>query len=470
VAAPTHAPRLGKRRGAVLRSGLLVADLAAAAIAAIVPPLVADMSVAAAAAITLALVAAWPALTYAFGLYAADELSAWASGIRQAARLMVAALVATWPLAGAMLLLGVPDPASAALASCAVLALSSAGLRATARTLAHRADPLRQRALIVGSGTVAGQLVKRLRAHDELGVEPVGLVDDEVSELDTSGLPTLGRIEDLGNVIPSQDIDRVIISFSRASHSDLLSCIRTCRDEGVAVDVVPRLFEFLDGAHPVETMRGLPLLSLDAPRLSGAARVAKRTLDIVVSAIALVLLLPMLLMIALAIKLDSRGPVLFRQWRAGVGGKPFRLFKFRTMRTDAEARKPELAQENDIRDGVMFKIWRDPRTTRLGRRLRRLSLDELPQLINVLRGDMSLVGPRPLVFEEAEALAETWHERRLDLKPGITGLWQVAGRNHVPFQDMLKLDYQYVAGWTLARDLELLLATIPAVLSRRGAY
>jgi exopolysaccharide biosynthesis polyprenyl glycosylphosphotransferase len=454
----------------VLRSGLLVADVVAASIAAIVPSMLTQDSVLSAFALTLGLVVCWPALTYAFGMYAADALSAWASGIRQAGRLLVAALVASWPLAGALLLLGVPHAPSVAIAACVVLVLVSAALRATARTLAHRADPLRQRALIVGSGTVAGQLVKRLRAHGELGVEPVGLVDDEVSELDTSGLPRLGGIEELGEVIPTQDIDRVIISFSRASHSDLLRCIRTCRDKGVAVDVVPRLFEFLDGAHPVETMRGLPLLSLDAPRLSGAARVAKRTLDLVVSVTALVLLLPLLLMIALAIKLDSRGPVLFRQWRAGVGGRPFRLFKFRTMRVDAEARKPELAQENDIRDGVMFKIWRDPRTTRLGRRLRRLSLDELPQLINVVRGEMSLVGPRPLVFEEAEALAETWHARRLDLKPGITGLWQVAGRNHVPFQDMLRLDYQYVAGWTLARDLELLLATIPAVLSRRGAY
>jgi exopolysaccharide biosynthesis polyprenyl glycosylphosphotransferase len=454
----------------VLRRGLLVADVAAAAIAALVPPLLTSVSVPAAAALTFGLALGWPALTYAFGLYAADDLSAWASGIRHGPRLVVAALFASWPLAGALLLLGVAHAPSLAIVTCALLAIVSSARRATARTLAHRAHPLRQRALIVGSGTVAGQLTRRLRAHGELGVEPVGLLDDEVSELDTSGLPRLGRIEELGDVIPSQDIDRVIISFSRASHSDLLRCIRTCRDEGVAVDVVPRLFEFLEGAHPVETMRGLPLLSLDAPRLSRAACAAKRTLDVLVSAVALVLLLPMLLMMALAIKLDSRGPVLFRQWRAGAGGKPFRLLKFRTMRADAEARKPELAHANDIRDGVMFKIWHDPRTTRLGRRLRRLSLDELPQLINVLRGDMSLVGPRPLVFEEAEALAETWHERRLDLKPGITGLWQVAGRNHVPFQEMLKLDYQYVAGWTLARDIELLLATIPAVLSRRGAY
>ena len=258
----------------MLRGGLLASDVAAAAVAALVPPLTTDLTVASAIAITLGMTVSWPALAYAFGLYAADELSAWASGIRQAARLLVAALVASWPLAGTMLLLRVPDAPSVALATCAVLALASATLRATARTLVHRADPLRQRALIVGSGTVAGQLVKRLRAPGELGVVPVGLVDDEVSELDTSGLPRLGRIEELGDVIPRHDIDRVIISFSRASHSDLLRCIRTCRDAGVAVDVVPRLFEFLDGAHPVETMRGLPLLSLDAPQLSGAARAA----------------------------------------------------------------------------------------------------------------------------------------------------------------------------------------------------
>jgi lipopolysaccharide/colanic/teichoic acid biosynthesis glycosyltransferase len=140
------------------------------------------------------------------------------------------------------------------------------------------------------------------------------------------------------------------------------------------------------------------------------------------------------------------------------------------MRLDAEELKSDLLRANDVRDGVMFKLWRDPRVTPLGRRLRRLSLDELPQLVNVLRGEMSLVGPRPLVFEEAGSLAESWQARRLELKPGITGPWQVGGRNHVTFQDMLRLDYQYVTGWSLARDIEILISTIPAVLSRRGAY
>src|SRR3954447_7022162 len=466
-----HSPhRPGAGRGAVLRAGLLAADVTAATVASAVPALLADLSVVNALIVTFALALVWPALLFAFGLYAADELPAWATGVRQSGRLLVAGLVASWLLTGLVLLLGVGHSAPIALATrIAIVFLTAAG-RALARTYAHRAEPLRQRALIVGSGVVAGQLAARLRAHGELGVDPVGLVDDDVSQFDSSGLPTMGRIDELADVIPRHEIDRVIISFSRNSHHDLLHCIRTCRDSGVAVDVVPRLFEFLDGAQPVNTMRGLPLMSLGAPRLSRSAEVAKRALDIVVSTIVLALLLPLLAMIAVAIKLDSRGPVLFRQWRAGVGGKPFLVMKFRTMRADAEARKPELAAENDVHDGVMFKIWRDPRTTRLGRRLRRLSLEELPQFLKVLRGEMSLVGPRPLVFEEASALAESWQGRRLDLKPGLTGLWQVAGRNHVSFQDMLKLDYQYVAGWSLARDVEILLATIPAVLSRRGAY
>jgi len=174
--------------------------------------------------------------------------------------------------------------------------------------------------------------------------------------------------------------------------------------------------------------------------------------------------------IAAAIKLESRGPVFFRQVRAGRGGNVFRVFKFRSMYADAEQRKVELHAVNDVSDGVMFKMHRDPRVTRTGRVLRRLSLDEVPQLFNVLRGEMSLVGPRPLILPESQALEEDWHERRLDLRPGLTGPWQVSGRSDIPFQEMVRFDYQYVAGWSLARDIEILLATIPAVLSGRGAY
>jgi exopolysaccharide biosynthesis polyprenyl glycosylphosphotransferase len=230
---------------------------------------------------------------------------------------------------------------------------------------------------------------------------------------------------------------------------------------GVAVDVVPRLFEFLDGARTLDQIGGLPLLSIEAPSLARGSRVGKRVLDAGGAALGLVLFAPLLLAAAIAIKLDSSGPVLFRQVRVGRGGRQFTLYKFRSMRMGSTI----LVRA----DGAIVKDVADPRVTRVGGFLRRLSLDELPQLFNVLRGDMSLVGPRPLVLAEARALTEEWQQRRADLRPGLTGAWQVAGRSNIPFQEMIRFDYQYVSGWSLGRDLAILLATLPAVFSGRGA-
>jgi exopolysaccharide biosynthesis polyprenyl glycosylphosphotransferase len=467
--APVLTKRPGGRR-ALMRHAFAVSDVVAATTSASVWLGLADMSGLTALAVIGGVALGWPALTYALGLQSVDGLRAWAGGVHQAPRLLVAGLVCAWPLAAVLHAIGAGRPAALALAIGGTTAIGSIVLRALMRAIAHRVPPLRQRALIVGSGHVAAQVVSRLRTQDAIGVEPIGLADDEPAHMHDLLPPRLGAIDDLPELIEREALDRVIISFTRAPHDRLLGVIRTCREHGVSVDVVPRLFEFLEGATPVDALRGLPLLSLDAPALSPRAKAAKRALDILVSSLALVVLLPLLAWIALAIKLDSRGPVLFRQRRAGRDGRAFEVLKFRTMRLDAEEVKHELADSNDVRDGVMFKLWKDPRVTRTGLRLRRLSMDELPQLINVLRGEMSLVGPRPLVFEEADSLAEAWQARRLELKPGITGPWQVAGRNHVSFQDMLRLDYQYVTGWSLARDIEILLATIPAVLSRRGAY
>jgi exopolysaccharide biosynthesis polyprenyl glycosylphosphotransferase len=331
--------------------------------------------------------------------------------------------------------------------------------------------PLRQRTVIVGSGIVADRLSERLERHGEFGLETIGLVDDDVHQLGSARrLPKLGSLDQLDQVLDEREVDRVIIAFSRASHQQLLSCIRACRDHRVAVDVVPRLFELLDGAQSLNQIGGLPLLSIGAPPLNRASRVAKRGLDILISSLLLIGLSPFLIAIAVAIKVNSHGPVFFRQVRAGRGETEFELIKFRSMYADAEKRKAEFEAENEATDGVMFKIHRDPRITRAGGFLRRTSLDELPQLINVLRGEMSLVGPRPLILKEARHAAQAWHARRLDLRPGITGLWQISGRSDLPFQEMVRFDYQYVSGWSLARDVEILLATIPVVLSGRGAY
>ncbi len=203
-------------------------------------------------------------------------------------------------------------------------------------------------------------------------------------------------------------------------------------------------------------------MSIQPPSFSRLSSACKRGLDLVGASVAVLVLSPLLLTVAVAIRLDSRGPVFFTQMRSGRRGRFFKLYKFRSMRIDSTI---EVNAE-----GAIVKRRDDDRITRVGRFIRRFSLDEAPQLLNVLKGDMSLVGPRPLVLEEQQTLNEDWQARRADLRPGLTGPWQVSGRSHIPFQDMIKFDYQYVAGWSLARDMEILLATVPAVISGRGAY
>src|SRR5215210_2625936 len=466
VAAPAAQPhvaaaRAGHRRAAGLRRLLLTGDVVAGAIAGVLSGVAAAATPAEVALTGLALALAWPLLAFACGLYAADDLRSWASGVSEAPKLVLAALLLSWPLYGMLLALEAPHSAPAALAGSLLVAAAAGIARTTARMTAHRAPELRQRTLVIGSGFVAQQLVDRLHRHTELGLEPIGYLDTEAEDNAGLGIPSLGGLDKLSELLLLKRVDRVMFAFSRAGHEELLNCVRLCRDAGVAIDIVPRLFEFLDGARTVDQIGGLPLLSITAPTFSRSSEVAKRALDIVVSAVALVAMAPLLGLLALWIKLDSPGPVLFVQPRSGRGGRFFNLYKFRSMYTDATV------QVRD--DGAIVKLVQDDRITRAGRLIRRFSLDEAPQLLNVLKGDMSLVGPRPLV-EAEQAVLRDWQSRRADLRPGLTGPWQVAGRSHIPFHEMVKFDYQYVAGWSLARDLEILLATLPAVLSGRGAY
>jgi len=415
-----------------------------------------------------------PALAFVCGLYAAGDLRSWASGVDDTKRLAFATLALSWPLYAAAQMLQVQSPSRVTLLATLVVLLLMAAGRAGARAIAHRAEHLRERTAIVGSGQVATQVVQNLSRHGQLGLIPVGIVDDAVHHHDgvsaLSELPHFGTIDELSEILRRHAVDRIIIAFTRGSHMQLLQAIRACRDNRVPVHVVPRLFEFLDGARELDHVGGLPILSLGVPRLTRASQAAKRLLDIGVSAALLLVLAPVFLAIAIAIKVESRGPVFFRQPREGRDKTTFELIKFRSMYEGADERKQELLQENDVHDGVMFKMRHDPRVTRVGALLRRFSLDELPQLWHVLRGEMSLVGPRPLVLPETRSLAEAWHLRRHDLRPGMTGPWQIYGRSDIPFQDMVRFDYQYVAGWSLARDIEILFATVPAVLSGRGAY
>jgi exopolysaccharide biosynthesis polyprenyl glycosylphosphotransferase len=341
--------------------------------------------------------------------------------------------------------------------------------RAAARGICRRQSAYMQNTVIVGAGDVGQVVARKLLQHPEYGINLVGFVDSQPRERrdDLEHLTVLGSPDELLEIIDRLDVERVIVAFSGERHEHTLELIRSLKSRWVQIDIVPRLFELVAPGVGIHTVEGLPLVSLPPFKLSRSSRVLKRAMDVTFSTLGLVLLAPILALLALMIKLDSKGPVFFRQVRMGAADQTFRIFKFRTMTADADERKSEVAHLNRHAkpggDPRMFKISGDPRVTRVGRFLRRYSLDELPQLLNVLKGEMSLVGPRPLILDEDRHI-EDWGRKRLDLKPGMTGLWQVLGRSGIPFDEMVKLDYIYVTTWSLGHDLLLLLRTVPSVL------
>lgn len=345
--------------------------------------------------------------------------------------------------------------------------------RAGARSVARSNVAYIQNTVIVGAGEVGQVIARKLLQHPEYGLNLVGFVD----ELPEAGRPVLGHFTLLGGadrlpaLVQLFDVERVIVAFSTESHERTLELVRSLSKLDIQIDLVPRLFELIGPGVSVHTVEGLPLMGLPPVRLSRSSAFLKRCLDIGGAVVGLIVFAPFFVIVAVAIKLDSRGPVFFRQVRMGARGRTFRIVKFRTMEQGADERKGEVAHLNKHAqnggDPRMFKIDDDPRVTPLGRLLRRSSLDELPQLWNVLIGEMSLVGPRPLILDEHQYVRD-WCDRRLDLRPGMTGLWQVQGRHDIPFSEMVTLDYLYVVSWSLGCDLRLLLRTIPAVL-RSGA-
>jgi exopolysaccharide biosynthesis polyprenyl glycosylphosphotransferase len=315
---------------------------------------------------------------------------------------------------------------------------------------------------------------RKLLNHPEYGLRLIGFVDAEPKErrLDLDDLTILGTPDDLADLVDTCGVERVIVAFSNERHENMLDLLRAVNDLDVQIDIIPRLFEVVSPTAAVHSIEGVPLISVPPFALSRSSRLLKRTIDIGGAAVGLVILAPLLALIALLIKLDSRGSVLFQQIRMGSGDRPFRIFKFRTMVVDADERKAQFADLNKhVRNGDprMFKIPDDPRVTRVGAVLRRYSLDELPQLFNVLRGQMSLVGPRPLILDEDEHVSD-WARKRLQLRPGMTGLWQVMGRSEIPFEEMVTLDYIYVTGWSVGGDLKLLARTVPAIFRTRAVY
>jgi exopolysaccharide biosynthesis polyprenyl glycosylphosphotransferase len=308
-----------------------------------------------------------------------------------------------------------------------------------------------ERVLFIGGGQRVDVLTRKMVAHPEYGLEPVAVVDEDY---------------ELEEALIRYQPERIVLGDTTLEESELVELVHRCKEHSLKVSLLPQLFSALGPSVEIDDVEGVTVLGINPPVLPRSSRYMKRGLDISLSAVLLLLLAPVLAVIALAIKLETRGPVFFRQRRVGREGEHFRLIKFRTMVVGAEEQTESLFRESE--DSNWLKLDHDPRITAVGRFLRLASLDEMPQFWNILRGDMSLVGPRPLIESEDRQIAG-WGRSRLELTPGLTGLWQVLGRTNIPFEEMVKLDYMYVTNWSLWSDIRLILRTLPAVVTRRGA-
>jgi len=351
-----------------------------------------------------------------------------------------------------------------------------AAARSSARAMVRRGDYL-QRTVIVGAGEVGQLVARKLMQHPESGLRVFGFVDASPRPIrpELAHLPVLGPPRDLSRILSENQVDRVVVAFSYERHEELVELVHSVRSLGVHIDVVPRLFDTIGPVGDVNHIEGLPLVSLYRSTQSRAARRMKRAVDLVGAAALLALTSPLFAWIAWRIQRDSPGPVFFRQVRLGEGQRRFTLLKFRTMAANADDAPHREYVRQIMHRGAsptangLYKLDRRAEVTKFGAWLRRTSLDELPQLLNVLRGEMSLVGPRPLPQRDFERL-EDWHKKRYLVMPGITGLWQVSGRSELDFDDLVRLDFLYLERWSVFLDLTILLKTVPAVIGRRGAF
>lgn len=337
-----------------------------------------------------------------------------------------------------------------------------AQLRARGANLAH--------VVIAGAGEVGRAVMRQIVARPELGYRIVGFLDDDLARggSDLGRLKALGPIANFEQVLQSERVDEVIIALPWIDPRVIVRLVHLCEGAGVPARVAPDLFQFSLNRLDVADLGGIPLLGIKEATLSSASRFVKRVIDVALSGLGLLLTAPLFLLLWIWIPINSPGPAIFRQVRVGERGRQFEILKFRSMHSGAEEQQVELQELNQA-SGPLFKIKDDPRLTGLGRWLRRLSLDELPQLINVLRGEMSLIGPRPGLPHEV-AQYQPWQRVRLDVAPGITGLWQVSGRSDLSFEEMCLLDIYYIENWSLELDISILARTVPRVLKGEGAY
>jgi exopolysaccharide biosynthesis polyprenyl glycosylphosphotransferase len=355
-------------------------------------------------------------------------------------------------------------PTAVVLTACMIALLRASYEGITSDVL--RLAGVRRRALLAGNGESLAQLHRSLGSgRSGIDYEFVGAV---ARAPDGCELPILGDLKALPAILAAGGVDELIVTDSDFSERELLEIVDHAHRGGVKIRVAPKTTELLTQRAEYIPGQGVPLFELRPPAFIGTDWLVKRTFDIVVSAAVVVLGLPFWLLVAAAIKLSSRGPVVYRDRRIGLGEREFPMLKFRTMRGDAAEHQSQLEAANEA-PGPLFKIRRDPRVTRFGAFLRRYSLDEIPQVLNVLRGEMSLVGPRPLPIRDYEQL-EAWHRKRYLVLPGMTGLWQISGRSDLGFDDLVRLDFYYLENWSIWLDITILVKTIPAVFARRGAY
>jgi exopolysaccharide biosynthesis polyprenyl glycosylphosphotransferase len=458
-------PAACMRRDALFRRTLLVADVVALVGAFVLTVALSRRSL----ELTWAGIAAVPILVVCAklaGLYDRDETLLRKTTLDEAPRLLQLATLcalAAW-LAGGLIVHGTLDRHEAMFLWLA-LAVGLVLARAGARALALRIAPT-ERCLFIGDDLSAGAIRSKLIGHGGVKAQMVAQLDlDQASSWSTDSFSEerLAEIRDLAQTL---DVHRAIIAPRSADAGEMLNLVRTLKAVGVRVSVLPRLLEVVGSSVEFDDLHGVTVMGVRRFDLTRSSAAVKRALDLAVASVGLLAVSPLMIAAAVAIKLDSRGPVFFRQLRVGRYGRQFQIFKFRTMVRDADALKDSLRHRNEAQEGL-FKIADDPRVTRVGRFLRKSALDELPQLFNILRGEMSLVGPRPLVVDE-DIRVEGWHRRRLELTPGMTGPWQILGPARVPLREMVAIDYLYVANWSLWTDMKILLRTISYVVGCRG--
>lgn len=463
-----HGPAVCVRRDALFRRALLTADVVGFVVAFALLVGVSSRP----QDLTWASFASLPALlVYAkvTGLYDRDEALMRKTTLDEAPKLFQLAaiyVVIAW-LAGGVIGGHQLDRLQAlflwlALASMLILA------RSLARALALRVAPT-ERCLVIGDETSIETI--RSKLHCRGGVKATVVAHLSLDETapwttDTFSVPKISQIRDMAQ---SLDVHRAIIAPGSGLHAEsheTLDIVRTLNAVGIRVSVLPRMLEVVGSSVEFDDLHGVTLMGVGRFGLTRSSAWLKRGFDLLGAAIGLAAIFPLMLAIAVAIKLDGRGPLFFRQLRVGRHGRHFQMLKFRTMGIDADARKELLRERNEAQEGL-FKITTDPRVTRVGGFLRRTALDELPQLLNVIKGEMSLVGPRPLVVDEDEKI-DGWHRRRLEVMPGMTGPWQILGPARVPLKGMVAMDYLYVATWSLWTDIKILLRTVAFVAGRRG--